>query len=235
MNSPVPSRAEIGVVIVAAGKGTRLGGTAKQFRPLGGVPLLLHTLRPFTSHPEIGAIVVVLAPDVCASPPDWLMGLIGVRLSLVPGGVERADSVRAGVAALPASCSIVLIHDGARPFPQRAVIDGVIDACRAGEAAIAALPMHDTVKEAQPRPDGMHVTRRTVPRDHLWRAQTPQGFPRQLLERAYAERGDAVTDDAQAVERLGHDVVLIHDSTLNLKVTTADDLALAEALVEARK
>jgi 2-C-methyl-D-erythritol 4-phosphate cytidylyltransferase len=163
------------------------------------------------------------------------MGLIGVRLSLVPGGVERADSVRAGVAALPASCSIVLIHDGARPFPQRAVIDGVIDACRAGEAAIAALPMHDTVKEAQPRPDGMHVTRRTVPRDHLWRAQTPQGFPRQLLERAYAERGDAVTDDAQAVERLGHDVVLIHDSTLNLKVTTADDLALAEALVEARK
>jgi 2-C-methyl-D-erythritol 4-phosphate cytidylyltransferase len=111
----------------------------------------------------------------------------------------------------------------------------VIDACRAGEAAIAAIPIHDTVKEAQTRPDGIQVTRRTVPRHHLWRAQTPQGFPRPLLERAYAEQGDAVTDDAQAIERLGCDVVLIPDSTMNLKVTTADDLALAEALVEARK
>lgn len=235
MNSPQRSLAEVGAVIVAAGRGTRLGGTAKQFRQLGGVPLLLHALRPFTSHPDIGAIVLVLPPEACATPPGWLADLVGARLSLVAGGEERADSVRAGVAALPAHCSIVLIHDGARPFPHRSVIDGVIETCRAGEPAIAAIPIHDTVKEAVTRADATLVTHRTISRDRLWRAQTPQGFPRLLLERAYLEQGDGVTDDAQALERLGIDVVLIPDSTLNLKVTTADDFALAEALVEVRK
>ena len=126
---------------------------------------------------------------------------------------------------------MVLVHDGARPFVDRAVIDAVIGHARAGEGAVAAVPVSDTIKEAASG-DPTRVAR-TVPRDALWRAQTPQGFPRALLERAYQAAGasaSGATDDASLVEAGGGVVRLVPDSPRNLKITTRDDLAVAEAL-----
>ena len=225
---------DVGVVVVAAGRGVRLGGIPKQFRDLGGVPLLLRALEPFLSHPEVAMIVTVVPPEEALRPPDWLADIIGLRLRVVAGGDERHDSVRAGLAALSAACEIVLIHDGARPFPSPEVIEQVITIARSGRAAIAALPLGDTLKEAERTDDGV-VVRRTIPRDELWRAQTPQAFPRGLIERAYLEgREIPATDDAQLVERLGVPVVLVPDLSNNLKITTAEDLQIAEALLSHR-
>jgi 2-C-methyl-D-erythritol 4-phosphate cytidylyltransferase len=135
--------------------------------------------------------------------------------------------VQKALAALDPACGIVLVHDAARPFVERATIDAVIAAAREGTGAVAAVPISDTLKEAGR--DG--TIRRTVPRDELWRAQTPQGFPREMLQRAHAAAGPGAdaTDDAMLVERLGEPVRVVADSPANFKITTADDLALAEA------
>jgi 2-C-methyl-D-erythritol 4-phosphate cytidylyltransferase len=221
---------DVGVVVVAAGRGTRLGGaTPKQYVPIGGVPMVLRSLRPFTAHPDVARVVLVLPPEDATAPPAFLTGLIGAGLLVVAGGAERAQSVAAGLAALGPECTIVLVHDAARPFVARPVIDAVIAHARAGQGAVAALPLSDTLKQA----DGTSVLR-TVPRENLWRAQTPQGFPRAVLERAHAESGGGTaTDDAALVERLGVPIHLVPDSPRNLKVTSADDLALAQLLAAA--
>lgn len=219
---------DTGVVIVAAGQGTRLGGTPKQFRPIAGEPMLFRTMRPFLDHPEVHTLVVVLPAEVVGSPPHWLTGMAGPRVRLVAGGVERADSVRAGLAALPAECTTVLVHDGARPFVAPDIISRVIAAARGGTGAVAAVPVHDTLKDTAVAGDKV-VVQRTVPRAGLWRAQTPQGFPRAMLERAHVA-GAPGTDDAELVEALGEAVVLLADSPRNIKVTTAEDLVLAEAI-----
>ncbi|HEX9894309.1 MAG TPA: 2-C-methyl-D-erythritol 4-phosphate cytidylyltransferase, partial [Gemmatimonadales bacterium] len=195
------------------------------------VPLLLRALDPFLTHPEVAMVVAVVPPEEAERPPDWLAEIAGVRLRVVSGGGERYESVRAGLAVLSSACEIVLVHDGARPFPSHDVIEQVVAVARSGRAAIAALPLGDTLKEAERTDDGV-VVRRTIPRDELWRAQTPQGFPRALIERAYLENADLVsTDDAQLVERLGVPVVLVPDLSSNLKVTTPEDLQIAEALL----
>lgn len=229
VTSPGGSRPDAGVVIVAAGAGVRAGpGEPKQFRPILGVPMLLRALRPFTSHPDVGQVVVVLPAGFAARPPEWLGKLVGERLALVGGGATRAESVRAGLRALGPGPTVVLVHDGARPFVTRETIDGVLAHARAGVGAVAATPVTDTVKDvAQDR-----ITR-TVPRERLWRAQTPQAFPRQMIERAYAglANGDAPpTDDAELCERAGFAVDVVADSPYNVKVTTADDFRIAEAL-----
>ena len=220
---------DVGVVVVAAGRGVRAGGTLpKQFREIAGVPLLLRALRPFAAHPSVAHITVVLPAGDVGHPPSWLAELTGGTLSLTAGGAERSDSVRAGLAALPAACTIVLVHDGARPFPDRALIDGVIAAARKGDGAIPAIPVGDTLKAAKV---GEVLVERTVPREGLWRAQTPQGFPRRMLERAYARAGSsAASDDASLVEADGGRVVIVPGSARNLKVTTAEDFELGELI-----
>ena len=232
----MPSPRDVGVVLVAAGQGIRAGGgTPKQFRELAGVPLALRALRPFAAHPAVSHVALVVPPAMAERPPEWLARLRGGALGIVPGGTDRQDSVAAGVSALPVECSIVLVHDAARPFVSRAVIDAVVEVARTGRAALAAVPVSDTVKEAAPAPDpaGPVPVLRTVPRQALWRAQTPQGFPRPLLERALtaaAAAGRIATDDAQMVEWLGEEVVIVPDDTGNMKVTTALDFELAELL-----
>jgi 2-C-methyl-D-erythritol 4-phosphate cytidylyltransferase len=225
---------DVGVIVVAAGRSTRLGGgAAKQYRPVAGVPLVLRAVRPFAAHPEVAHLVLVLPPDDAANPPAFLAPHQGSALTLVAGGAERADSVAAGLAAVRPECRVVLVHDGARPFPDRSVIDAVIAHARAGEGAIAALPVTDTIKEAVAA-DPTRIGA-TVPRSRLWRAQTPQGFPRELLERAYAEAGaraSEATDESALVEACGGTVRLVPDTLRNLKVTTPEDLALAERLAE---
>ena len=223
---------DVGVIVVAAGRGTRVGGELpKQFLPIKGVPVLLRAVMPFVGHPEVAQVVVVLAPADAENPPAFLAELIDGTVAIVAGGRERSDSVAAGLRALRAECDIVLVHDGARPFVDRGVIDAVIACARAGEGGVAAVPVSDTIKEAA----GADPTLigRTVPRGGLWRAQTPQGFPRPLLERAYAQAGagaSSATDDASLVEGCGGTVRLVPDSARNLKITTRDDLAVAEAL-----
>jgi 2-C-methyl-D-erythritol 4-phosphate cytidylyltransferase len=230
VSSPAVSQPEVGVIIVAAGAGVRAGsGELKQFRPIHGVPLLLRALRPFTSHPDVGRVTVALPPGLVNQPPEWLGKLKGERLAFVPGGATRAESVRAGLRGLATEARIVLIHDAARPFVGRETIDAVIACARSGVGATAAVPVSDTIKEVG---EGARIIR-TVPRDKLWRAQTPQGFPRSMLEQAYARlrRDDPPpTDDAELCERAGFPVDIVPDSAHNLKVTTADDFRIAEAL-----
>lgn len=198
---------------------------------------MLRALRPFTSHPDVRHVVLVLPPADAADPPGFLSAISHVRtgpgqagstLSIVAGGAHRPDSVRAGLSALPAECGVVLVHDGARPFTDRSVIDLVIGHARRGEGAIAAVPLSDTLKQASF--DDATRIECTVPRNNLWRAQTPQGFPRAVLERAHAAARTDATDDAELVEALGIPVRLVPDSIRNLKITTPDDLALAELL-----
>jgi len=233
VTSPAASPPDVGVVIVAAGAGVRAGpGEPKQFRSILGVPMLLRALRPFTSHPDVDHVVVTLPPGYAERPPEWLGRLAGERLTLVAGGASRAHSVAAGLHALRPS-AIVLVHDAARPFVLRGTIDAVIARARAGVAAVAALPLSDTVKEVTEEAGGGRRIARTVPRERLWRAQTPQGFPREMLEQVYAKRGKldgAATDDAELCERAGLPVEVVPDSPHNLKVTTAEDFRIAEAL-----
>lgn len=234
MSSGPDSPPDVGVVVVAAGAGVRAGpGEPKQFRPIGGVPMLLRALRPFTSHPAVAQVVVALPPALAAAPPEWLARLTGGRLALVAGGLSRADSVRAGLGVLREDVTVVLVHDAARPFVSRETIDAVVARARGGVGAVAAVPVSDTLKEA----GGDARVTRTVPREGLWRAQTPQGFPRVMLAAAYAARPDdpSPSDDAAACERAGFPVEVVPDTAANIKVTTAEDFRLAEALAhEAR-
>ena len=223
------------MIVAAAGHGARVGGTPKQFRELAGVPVLLRALRPFTSHADVACTVVALPADAAGVPPEWLGALVGHRLRVVSGGRERGDSVRAALAALPAECTLVLVHDAARPLVSTDTIDAVIAVARKGGGAVAAVPLSDTLKAATDSRAPFTVER-TIPRTGLWRAQTPQGFPRALLERAVeAAQADGVqgTDDAELVERIGGTVQVVPDVATNLKLTTEDDFALAEALLRA--
>jgi len=237
VSSPVASPPDVGVVVVAAGAGVRAGpGEPKQFRQILGVPMLLRALRAFTGHPEVRQVVVALPPEYAQRPPEWLAKLRGERLALVPGGAQRFDSVRAGLKVLPADAQVILIHDAARPFVSRGTIDAVIARARAGVGAVAAVPASDTLKEIgqgalRPTP---RVTR-TIDRERIWRAQTPQGFPREMLDQAYKQlgvfsNGGAPSDDAEVCERAGFPVELVPDSPYNFKITTADDFRIAEAL-----
>jgi 2-C-methyl-D-erythritol 4-phosphate cytidylyltransferase len=229
------SPAEAGVVIVAAGRGVRASGAAgeepKQYRPIAGVRMLLRALRPFASHPRIGPIVVVLPPADAASPPDWLRPLLAERLHVAAGGETRQESVARGIAALPAAVSVVLVHDAARPFADAGTIDRVLAVAEQGACAVPALPLSDTVKET----DAAGLVVRSVPRERLVGVQTPQAFPRAMLEtahqRARAEHTQApATDDAALCERLGYPVRVVAGHPRNIKVTTPDDFALAELL-----
>jgi len=223
-------RPDVGVIVVAAGQGVRLGGTVpKQFQKVAGAPLVLHAIRPFLRHPAVSTVVLVLPPETVSDPPDWLAPLTGERLLLAAGGATRTESTRNGLRALPDTALIVLVHDGARPNPDPAVIDAIIAEARRGHGAIAAIPVRDTIKEAGD--DG--TIRRTVPRQGLWRAQTPQGFPRPLLEQAFAAHDGTggETDDAMLVEQIGGVVRLVPDNPQNLKVTTSGDLLLAATLL----
>ena len=226
-----PDQRDIGVVIVAAGSGSRVGGgELKQFRWVAGRPMLLHSVQTFMARPDVHTVVVVLPKSHAADPPPWLFQCDVDRLLVAVGGRERSESVANGLEDLPDEVSTVLVHDAARPLVDDALIGRVIDEARRGHGAVPALPVVDTLKEVDA--DGRIV--RTVDRTRLWRVQTPQGFPRDALARAHAEarrdRRPGTTDDAALFEGTSFPVVVVRGSERALKVTDESDFARAEAL-----
>lgn len=221
---------DVGVVIVAGGLGTRAGqAELKQFRWVAGKPMLLHSLQAFHARADVAMVVCVIPRAYVGDPPPWILQCDVDRLLVSVGGATRSESVMNGLEDLPAEVQYVLVHDAARPLASDAMIDRVVVAARAGTGAIAALPVVDTLKEV----DESGRVVRTVDRASLWRAQTPQGFPRQMIERAYREahaEGISATDDAALCERLGLPVVVVRGSERAMKVTTAEDFAWVEAV-----
>ena len=224
---PVP---DVGVVIVAAGAGRRVGGEElKQFRWVAGKPMLLHSLQEFQQRPDVALVVCVIPRGYVADPPPWIFQSDLDRLLLAGGGEERSESVFNGLGDLPEEVDIVVVHDAARPLVTPETIDRVIAEARKGHGAVAALPVVDTIK----RVDADRRIVETVDREALWRAQTPQAFPRDMLVRAHEaarEAGISATDDAALCERMGFPVVVVRGSERALKVTDEADFARAESL-----
>ena len=217
-------------LVVAAGRGSRFGGALpKQYLPLAGTSILRHAVSALAGHPRIAGVLVAIRPEDKELFDRAIAGLH--VLPPVAGGATRQDSSRLGLEALAAHRpDRVLIHDGARPFPDDALVDRVIDGLDRAAAAIPCLPLCDTIK----RVDGATI-RETVDRTALWRAQTPQGFHFDAILAAHrAAAGRDLTDDAGVAEAAGLAPLIVEGSEDNLKVTTPQDLAAAERLIAAR-
>jgi len=225
----------VNVVIVAAGKGSRLQSELpKPFLSVAGKPILVHTLRRFVPIEAVRRIVVVVAAEREALCQEVLHthGPWPQPMTVVHGGAERQDSVRNGLAALEPQCEIVVIHDAARPFISVEAIQRSIDAAAETGSAVVATPVRDTIKRA----DAQHTIRETVSRHDLWLAQTPQTFRVEVIRAAHRwaqQRNIAGTDDATLVEQMGRPVRIVPGDALNFKITTPDDLALAQAVLQA--
>lgn len=221
-------------IVVAAGKGTRLGGDRpKQFLELGGIPIVIRALSQFERCREINEIIAVLPAEETAGFQSLAKNFGLKKLSgIVTGGATRARSVQQGLNAVNAA-EIVAIHDGVRPFVTPEEIDLVMAAAKATGAAILTAPVADTIKQTA----GGRVIR-TLPRVSLRRALTPQCFRFEILKRAYEALSDIegagveVTDDSLLVERLGVEIVAVEGSGRNIKITQEADLASAEALLK---
>ena len=224
------SERDVGVVIVAGGSSSRTeGDELKQFRWIAGKPMLLHSVQQFQRREDVAMVVVVLPKKFAGDPPPWLFQCDLERMLVSVGGRARSDSVRNGLEDLGSAVRIVAVHDAARPFATEAMIDRVIGEARKGHGAAPGIPVVDTLK----RVDDHNRITETVSRAGLWRIQTPQAFPRDLIERAHTEAqaaGIDATDDASLCERLGIPVVIVPGSERAMKITSEADFATAEAL-----
>ena len=221
---------KVGAIIPAAGRGKRIGASVpKQFLEIQGKPLLHHTLTVFASCKLIDYVVLVMPrADVDEMGEDWLNKYEIVR-AVVVGGEQRQDSVYNGFNSLEEGTDIVVVHDGVRPFTTPQMITATVEAAQQHGAAITAIPVSDTVKQAA---DGF--VKQTVSRDGLWRVQTPQAFQRRLLQQAFKKaKKDSYygTDEGSLVEYLGKRVKIVPGSELNIKITRKEDLVLGESLL----
>jgi 2-C-methyl-D-erythritol 4-phosphate cytidylyltransferase len=216
---------ELGVVIVAAGTSQRMAGINKLFAPLSGKPLLAWSVDTCQRHNLIQHIVLVLNDKDLARGQKLKEERGWSKVTLCPGGARRQDSVKEGLRHIR-DCGWVMIHDGARPFLTSDLIEDGLKIVEDTGAAVAAVPVKDTVKLA----DGERLIGKTLQRDGLWAAQTPQIFSFDVITRAYESLSTEVTDDATAVEHLGYKVKLYMGDYKNIKVTTAEDLALARII-----
>ena len=219
-------------IIPAGGSGQRMGlPLPKQFHELAGCPILIHTLKAFEAAASIDEIIVVAPADHCDQVRAMVarFGLTRVG-QVVAGGATRQDSVRAGVNHVAVDTDFVVVHDGARPFVTPELIDGCLAAARESGAALAAVPVRDTLK----RVGEEGLVAGTVDRSVLWQAQTPQVVRLDLLRRAYGavdEDGFVGTDEASLLEHIGCPVRVVEGSERNLKITRPEDLHIAEALL----
>ncbi len=218
-----------GAVIVAAGRSTRMEGVDKTFVPILGVPLIAHTLDRFESSPQVDEIVLVLAEESL----DRGRQLVQERnyrkvAHICSGGRRRQDSVRNGLELLT-PCDLVLVHDGARPCLDEAMLQRGLEAAAKCGSAVAGVPVKDTIKLVSPD----RMVQDTPDRSLLWAAQSPQVFRYDLLMAAHRACTEDVTDDASMVEALGHPVMMFQGSYENIKITTAEDLIIAEVFLKA--
>ena len=220
-------------IIVAAGHGVRFGddGVPKAFRSLAGIPMYVHSVRAFEVVDAIEGIVLVVPTNWQEYAMEHTMGeATRTTVEIWPGGETRQASVRAGLAIVPDGAERIVVHDAARPLVTAQLIEGSLRALDDADGAVCAVPLADTLKTSR---DGEAIEG-TVPRESLWRAQTPQAFRAQALgeahERALSDGTDA-TDDAALIEQAGGRVVIVPGDERNIKVTTQADLEVAEAIL----
>ena len=222
---------KVGAVIVAAGSSQRMGGIDKVFTKLGDKPVLVHVVDAFQKCNSISQIVAVLSQQNL-EPGRKLISEQGYdkKIDVCPGGERRQDSVAAGLKQLE-KCDWVVIHDGARPLITVELIEQGLETARETGSAIAAVPVTDTIKVA----GDDQIVQGTPPRHSLWVVQTPQVFRFDIINQAYQQLKYEVTDDARAVEQAGQQVKIYMGTYDNIKITTPDDLALAEILLRKRE
>lgn len=216
----------VSAIIPAGGRGSRFGASVpKQLLALAGRPILAHSVEAVASSPNVTDVVVALPAELATSPPSYLSTL-GKPVTVVAGGERRQDSVANAFAVIADRAEVVLIHDAARPLVSHDVIRRTVEAAASTGAAIAAIRASDTVKQVD---EGRHVSA-TLPRERIYLAQTPQAFRVDVLRDALRLSGDA-TDEAALAERAGHRVAVVDGDVRNMKITTPDDLAVAERLL----
>jgi 2-C-methyl-D-erythritol 4-phosphate cytidylyltransferase len=227
---------KVTALIPAAGVGKRMGkSVAKQFLPLGDMPMLAHTLLAFQRTSEVDEIIPILSREDmegCLREIIEQFHITKVK-TLVVGGKERQDSVANGLQKLEKETAVVLVHDGVRPFVTPEMIREVVECAKKGECVAVGVPLKDTVKEVNEKSVVIH----TLDRSRLWAIQTPQAFPLKIIQHAYAEAAKQKrygTDDAMLVERAGGTVRVIMGSYENIKITTPEDLLLAEEILKRR-
>ncbi len=226
----IPPVVRIGAVVAAAGKSSRMEGADKTFALVQGVPLIAHTLDRLESFPPVSEIALMLAETNLEQGKTLVRQRgYGKVSQVLLGGARRQDSVRCGIESL-APCDWVIIQDGARPCLDHAMLRRGLEAAQESGAAVAGVPVKDTIKVVS----SQAVVRETPPRDRLWAAQTPQIFRYSLLVDAHRRCTEPVTDDAAMLEGLGHQVKMFLGSYENLKVTTPEDLAVAEIFLRSR-
>ena len=216
---------DVAVLVPAAGSGSRLGGVPKQFRKLGNRPLLHRTLETMCAVPEV-ALVVVAVPPESVDEVTAAIEPAGLHAVIVPGGTTRQDSVRRCLERVPPAVEVVLVHDAARPFIAVDDVQSVIAGVRGHGAAALAIPVSDTLRKVVGENFGQ-----TLPREGIYRMQTPQGFRADMFLEAHRwarDTGWLGTDDVDLVRARGHEVHVIHGRSTNFKITTADDWRLAE-------
>lgn len=214
------------LLVPAAGTGVRMGGARKPFLELAGRAVLDWALAPFLERPELVEVVVALG----SAPDGEVAALEDPRVRIAPGGASRFESVANAFDGLGSAPAVIAVHDAARPFPPGDAIAECLQLAATGTGAVAGIPAVDTVKRTGPAGTVME----TPPRETLWYAQTPQAFPREQFARAVAlcrAGGPPPTDDAAMVERTGAEVRMVRASASNLKITSPEDLAVAEALI----
>jgi len=221
----------VGAIIVAAGSSRRMGGVDKVFAPLGGKPILARVVDAFEACQSVHQVVIVVSKQNLNKCRQLVAEQRWSKVTEVcPGGKRRQDSVAAGLSQLE-NCDWVVIHDGARPLVTVDLIKQGLTEARETGAAVAAVPVTDTIKVA----GDDRIVHQTLPRQNLWAVQTPQVFRLDIIAEAYRQAEGEVTDDASLVERLGYKVKLYRGAYDNIKVTTPDDLALAEILWQRRE
>ena len=227
----------VSAIIAAGGRGLRLGGVVpKQLLTIAGRPILERSVAAFLAHPDVQELVVALPPDLAADPPSYLKNT-PKPLRIVVGGERRQDSVSQAFQAIDAQADLVVIHDAARPFATADLISRTIEAAAKSGAALAALPARDTVKRTDlPVESGFSRSQRfvseTLSREEIFLAQTPQAFRRDVLRAALAagQNGREATDEAALAERAGYQVQIVDGEANNIKVTTPEDLTIADAI-----
>ncbi len=219
-------RASVALLVPAAGSGVRMGGVRKPFLELAGRSVLDRSLAPFLARRDVVEVIVALGTRPDPHDPVFM----DPRVRVTQGGTNRFESVANAFERLESEAGLIAVHDAARPFPPAAAIDACVRLAARGVGAVAGIPAVDTVK----RTSGSGVIADTPARDTLWYAQTPQIFPRDMFARAVAHcraGGPTPTDDASMVERLGMEVRMVQASVSNIKITSPEDLAVAEALI----